>query len=47
MELHPRLGRIDLEIEGRGFDGLLFLVGEFGEAGSECIGYSKFHMLTF
>lgn len=38
MELEAGVGGIELEIEGGGFDELLFLVGEAGERVGESIG---------
>src|SRR5680860_1462982 len=42
VELHARVGRVHLEIKGRGLDGLLFVTAEFGQAVGEGVGYEEF-----
>jgi hypothetical protein len=43
VELHPRTGRIHLQIKGRCLDGLLLLARETGKAVGEGIGNSEIH----
>lgn len=38
VQPHSWAGRVELDIECGGFDGFLFLVGEFAEAGREGVG---------
>ena len=38
MELQARTGRVQLQIESRGFNGLLFIAGQLGEAAGKGIG---------
>ena len=47
VKTHTRIGRIDLEIKGCGFDYLLFVTGEFGEAVGEGICDSKLHQISY
>ena len=44
MELHPRVGRVHLQIERRRLGGLLLLAGELGEAVSERVGDAEVHV---
>ncbi|MFQ5651411.1 MAG: hypothetical protein ACE5IY_15855 [bacterium] len=46
MEFHPRLRRIELQIERRGLDGLLLFVGQPRQAGGEGVGDAEVHGLT-
>lgn len=43
VEAVSGVGRVELEVEGGGLDGLLFLTGELGEAIRECVGDSEVH----
>ena len=45
VEAHTRIGRIELEIEGRGFDRLLLLTGQLGQVVGEGVGDAEFHLL--
>ena len=45
VELHPRIRRIELQIEGGRLDNLLFIAGQLSEAVGECVGDSEFHVL--
>ena len=36
METHSRVGRVDLQIEGRRLDGLLLIAGQSSKTVSEC-----------
>lgn len=44
VKTHTRMGRIDLEIKVCGFNCLLLVTGEFGEAVGESVGDAKIHM---
>ena len=44
MEAEFRTCRVQLQIEGRGLDQLLFLAGEFGEAAGKGVGDEEFHI---
>ena len=44
MQLDPRVGRVQLEVENRGLDSLLLVAGEPGEAVDEGVGNAKFHL---
>ena len=46
VELHPRISRIHLHVEGRGFDGLLLLARQLGQAVGKSISNAKFHILS-
>ena len=39
----PGIGRVHLQVKGRGLDGLLLLAGEFGEAVGEGVGDEELH----
>ena len=43
VEAHARIGRVELQVEGRRLDGLLLVAGQSGEAVGEGIGDAKFH----
>lgn len=43
VKAHARMGRVDLQIKGRCFDGLLLITVEFGEAVGEGVGDAKIH----
>ena len=43
VELHARVGRVHLQVEGRGLDGLLLVAGQPGEAVGEGVGDAEFH----
>jgi hypothetical protein len=45
MELHSRLRRINLQVEGSGFNSLLFFARETSKTVGKRIGYAKFHAL--
>ena len=45
METHPRISRIQLQIELGGLDGLFFFAREFGKAIGEGICDTKFHLI--
>lgn len=42
VEAHARIGRVDLKVERRRFDGFLLVAGQTGEAVSEGIGDAEF-----
>jgi hypothetical protein len=44
VELHPRVGGVELEVEGRGLHGLLLFAGQLGEAVGEGVGDAELHM---
>ena len=46
VELHARVGRVHLQVKGRGLDGLLLLAGQSGEAVGKGVGDAEFHQLT-
>ncbi len=37
-KLHSRIGRVQLQVKGRGLDGLLLFAGQSGEAVGKCVG---------
>jgi hypothetical protein len=43
VETHAGVDRIQLKIEDRGFDGLLLIVREFGQAVREGVGDTELH----
>jgi hypothetical protein len=43
MKTHAGTGRIQLQVEGRGFDRLLFITSQLGKAVSEGIGDTEVH----
>jgi hypothetical protein len=45
VKLQTRMRWVQLEIERRSLDGLLFIAGQFGEAVRERVGNSKFHQI--
>ena len=46
MKVQPWIGRVQLQVKRSGLDGLLFIAGQFGEAVSKCIRYSKLHIVN-
>lgn len=44
VELHPWIGRVQLQIERRSLHSLLFLARECGEAMGKGVGDAKFHL---
>ena len=44
VEAHSGTGRIDLQVERGGLDGLLLVAGQPGEAVGECVRDAKFHL---
>src|SRR3989304_4287354 len=47
VELHARIGRVQLQVKGRSLHGLLFFAGQFGEAVGKCISYTELHRATY
>ena len=43
VETHARIGRIELQVEGCGFDGFLFLFRQTGKTVGESVGDEKIH----
>jgi len=43
VQAHARIGRVQLEVEGGGLDGLLLLASQLGEAVGEGIGDAEIH----
>ena len=43
VKTHARISRIQLQVEGRRLDGLLFLASQFNKAVCEGIGDSEFY----
>jgi len=46
VEPHSRAGRADLQVEGRGFDGLLLPARQLGQAVGKSISNAKFHSFS-
>ena len=46
VELQTRMRRVQLQIEGRGLNGLLLIAGELGEAVGKRVGDTEFHVQT-
>jgi hypothetical protein len=44
VEAHAGIGRIELQVERRSFDSLLFITSQTGEAFSESVGDEKYHL---
>lgn len=44
MEIHTRIGRIQLQVKCRGLDGLLLFASQFGEAIGKCVGDTEIHI---
>ena len=42
-KLHPGIGRVELQVEGRRLDGLLLVAGQPGEAVGEGVGDAEVH----
>jgi len=47
VELHARIGRIQLQVKGDGLYCLLLFAGQFGEAVGKCISYAELHRATY
>ena len=47
MKTHSRTGRVHPQVKGSGLDGLLFFIGQPGEAICKCVGNAKIHRITF
>jgi hypothetical protein len=43
VKLHARVGRVQLQIESRGFTGFLFLAAQPGQAIGKGVGNAEFH----
>lgn len=46
VKAHAGVGRVYLQIEGRGLDHLLLFAGQLGEAVGEGVGDAEFHQLA-
>ena len=44
VQLHPRIGRVQLQVEGGGLDNFLFVTGKPGEAVGKGVGNPEFHL---
>ena len=46
VQLHARIDRIQLQVEGCGLNSLLFLTGQLGKTIGKCIGDSELHQVN-